>query len=180
MRINSVLISISLLFTICKSYCQVDTISIVEKAKLLTTDRHGLRSIDVIIADILCQPHIILEIGSEQVIFVKIDFAQKNFYKETSRLAWLGECSFYVAYYIPERKFYRLGGFDTNDVISFIEDIGSEFYTIMRKKIVEENSEIDFLCMLDYYSMSPKKRKRKGLTCFPTCSGTMYQELRVN
>lgn len=150
----------------------LDSTDVLFKAKLLTTSRLGLLSGQEALETIKNQNAVFLDSPSSNLFFIRVDFDQRK----GSAVEILGNCSYYLALNEAKLKFYRLGGFDSNDVYEFFEDLTAEDYSIFDPEF-SSSSELDFHCMIIYSGLSIKKRKRRGYTCFQNCSQSLFTNL---
>ncbi len=148
----------------------IDTSKIVFKAKLLTLNTIGVTTPDSLLANLERQEVTILESkGFEDIIFMKLEFCNKyykNPYNENNYTTYFfqGFCHYYLAFDLANFKYYKLGGFNVNEVDQFIEEVYQNRYVNPLDIYIEE---IDFWCLLDY---TKKRKMKKKQPCFPVCS----------
>jgi len=156
----------------------IDSATIAFKAKLLTINRQGISDVEGMLNQINQKKVKFLNTKYEDFIFLKIDFTD-TFYEGKIYLnhndsvgrTLFGSCFYYLAFNKKNAKFYRLGGFDIVDIDDFIRDLEEQEVIIF--KDLEGGNEIegmDINCLYNYYQMKPKKRLRKGYSCFSKCS----------
>jgi hypothetical protein len=119
---------------------------------------------------------------------LKIKFDQQFYLGNINNSkAWFGSCNFYLAFNTITKKFYRLGGFDSEDIDDFFSDLHAsksklDTYDFLFnedfKPAVYEDFEIN--CLEEYYKMKPKKRNKKGFPCFAKCSEVIYTQFTTH
>ncbi len=156
---------------------KTDSLNIAYKAKLLTTSRLGLADSITIHNSIQNQKVHFIKNPTESVFFLKIKAAQK-FYggnKNTST-GQFGHCNYYAAYMSSLNKFYRIGGFDSIDIDDFFNDLESYQVMLDGMKLLNDfdylfnENKMNLLCLMDYYDMNLRKRRRERFKCFNKCS----------
>ena len=155
------------------NYCQdisIDTTSLSFKAKLFTVSEFGLSSKEQILKDIESQKITFLKSKYKKFIFMRIDFSQPYRFLNGSETTLIRECSYYVAYNISNSIFFKLGGFNSLDIDSFIRHLEGMEYVIPDVNENPEIEEIDIFCLYNYHEMSQKKRLRKGFSCLSNCA----------
>lgn len=158
---------------------EVDTSNIAYKAKLMTMYRQGIADSTELIKTIQAQEIEFIKNPSKKIFLMKIGFSQTIHNIDGTVKPFFGSCYYYVAYSQKKNKFYRLGGFDTNDVVEFIDDIKSYHDTDQAAFLYSMEpyyGDFDISCILSYYEMSDKKRKRTGYKCFDKCSKKIFTE----
>ena len=149
-------------------YKSVDSTAVLFKAKLLTISKYGIANREKIINYVDSQNAIFLNDPFDSFMFIKVDFGQPYTLSDGSIVLALGDCSYYIAYSIFDNRFYRLGGFEFNDIDEFIKDlIISEAYFGSQEDMDEE---INLACMYENYMKNKVKNKKKPYTCFDNCS----------
>lgn len=168
------LILIFLLFLRFSAFGQteeIDSCAIKFKANLLTVSEYGIASKQTILNDIESQEVEFLKTKYKNFFFLRIRFSQPYRTSESGFQTLDRDCYYYIAYNIRDKKFYRLGGFDSIDIDSFINDLQSlESNNIIDWEERNEIQEIDIDCLFDYYNLSPKKRLKRKFKCFENCS----------
>lgn len=148
-----------------------DSINILFKAKLLTTNEYGISySKESILQDIEQQKATFLKTIYKNFVFIKVRFSQKYKLLHGGTLIRFGSCSYYLAFNSKISRFYKLGGFDTLDVDDFLEDfrmVGES--TIFNGVEGNEIEEIDIYCLYDYSELSLRKRRKNGYSCLGNC-----------
>lgn len=159
------------LITNAQELSKQDSINILFKAKLLTTNEYGISySKESILQDIEQQNATFLQTIYKNFVFIKVDFSQKYKLLKGGTLSRFGACSYYLAFGIKTSKFYKLGGFDTLDVDSFLEDFRRVGERVIFNGVEgNEIEEIDIYCLLDYSELSFRKRRKKGYSCLGNC-----------
>lgn len=158
----------------------IDTANVVFKAKLMTMYRQGVTDSTLILETVLSQKVEFIENPSEKITLMKIPFSQ-TIYRNSKYTSspFFGACSYYIAFSTKRDKFYRIGGFDTNDVVEFIDDIktfSDVDDALFLNSYYRRFDEFDIDCLLEYYELSEKKRKKEGFNCFNTCSKKVFTE----
>ncbi|GGB73309.1 hypothetical protein GCM10007424_11510 [Flavobacterium suaedae] len=186
MMIKKILINIVIFYITNSLYSQtqsVDSVSIAFKAKLFTVSEYGIANKEQILLDIESQEAKFLKTVYKNFFFLKIKFSQPYRNSNISVRTLNRKCYYYIAFNIIENRFYRLGGFNSLDVIDFISDLGNiENINIenWNKDLVQE---IDIDCLYEYYYLDDKKRFKKKFLCFPNCNEntkTYYMEHKDN
>lgn len=148
----------------------IDSTAIAFKAKLFTLSEYGISDEEKIINDIENQNAFFLKTMYKHFLFIKIEFSQPYRIFENGTRTLFRNCNYYIAYNINDAKFYRLGGFNSIDIDSFIKDLEqieiSIFLDISEGKEIDE---INIYCLYDYFKMNPKKRFKKGFSCLCNC-----------
>lgn len=158
---------------------KVDSANIAFKAKLMTMYRQGITDSTKLIKTIQSQKIEFTKNTSENIVLMKIYFDQIVYSKDNTTHSWFGNCNYYLAYNLKKEKFYRIGGFDSNDVVEFIDDIQEYSFSTEDELFLfnlETFGDFDMSCLMSYYYMSEKKRKRKGYKCFDRCSEVIFTE----
>lgn len=166
----------------------IDTSNIAFKAKLLTLSRVGVTDSISILNNVLSQDVHFIPNRSENIILLKIKFDQEYYLGSSkSRKGWFGSCNFYLAYNDITKDFYRLGGFDSEDIDAFFVDIQTsksklDTYDFLFNEDFSEvvYEDINISCLQEYYKMKPKKKNKKGLTCFEKCSDVIYTKFTTH
>lgn len=149
-----------------------DSVNILFKAKLLTTNEYGISySKESILQNIEQQKATFLKTGYKKFVFIKVDFSQKYNLLDRGTIVRFGNCSYYLAFNIEISKFYKLGGFNIPDIDEFIKDVnGIEEKGIFNGLGGGEIEEIDIDCLYDYSLLSSRKRRKKGYSCLGNCN----------
>ncbi len=164
-----------LLIYCSQSFCQkmetIDSTSVIFKANLFTTSEYGIASKENILKDIESQKVIFLKTKYKSFSFLKIEFSQPYRTSDISSLTLNRSCSYYLAFNIIKKRFYKLGGFDNLDIDDFINDLELQEGTntidwVNRDEIAEIN--IDRL--YDYFKLNKKQRLKRKFSCFECCS----------
>ncbi|WP_108803801.1 hypothetical protein [Aquimarina sp. Aq107] len=153
----------------------LDSTSLVFKAKLLTVDLTGIDNKESILNHLENKrEHYFLKTKYSSFVFIKIVSKKPD-------VGWYRNkkgCSFYLAFNLLNTRFYRLGGFDIIDIDNFIKDL-KEQEIILFKDLEGGNEieEMDIYCLYEYYEMKPKKRLKKGFSCFQKCSKEIIDKI---
>ncbi|MBK8502529.1 MAG: hypothetical protein IPL46_10115 [Saprospiraceae bacterium] len=171
------------IFNTLQISAQVDMLELIEfKAKLLTTSRYGMTDAQSKILENISKQEVEhLKVPLDRFVFLKIRFDQTNDQIRTRTVsAWIGSCDYYVAYNYENSKFYRLGGFDSEDVSEFFRDLRSE--ELIKLLDIENTASygIDFLCLKKYNDLSERKKRRRGYNCSKLCSDELSNTLTVH
>lgn len=148
---------------------KVDSANIAFKAKLMTMYRQGITDSTKLIKTIQSQKIEFTKNTSENIVLMKIYFDQIVYSKDNTTHSWFGNCNYYLAYNLKKEKFYRIGGFDSNDVVEFIDDIQEYSFSTEDELFLfnlETFGDFDMSCLMSYYYMSEKKKKKKRLQVF--------------
>ncbi|MEN8886245.1 MAG: hypothetical protein ABF246_07630, partial [Winogradskyella sp.] len=113
---------------------------------------------------------------SKSIILMKIIFNQNVILSKNEGRTVFGSCNYYFAFNNSNSKFYRIGGFDNNDVIEFIEDMGT-YSSKMDEALLFYNlsnvyGDFDMECISIYSELS--ERKKRGYKCFKKCSKEIF------
>lgn len=166
----------------------IDSSSIVFKAKLLTLSRTGVADSISILNNVLSQDVHFIPNRSENIMLLRIKFDQEFYIgNSNSSKGWFGSCYFYLAYNDITKKFYRLGGFDTEDIDDFFTDLQTSSSKLDTYDFLFNESfgrviyeDVDISCLEEYHKMKPKQRKKKGFTCFEKCSEVIYSRFTTH
>ncbi len=143
---------------------EIDTISIVFKAKLFTLSNHGLEDKNVLINNIEKMPCAIF--GNNEFLFFKISgrrYCQEN--TDLFTVNWC-DCDYYISYSINKKVYYFLGGFEIDNIDQFAKEYeGSLFQANWDYKIDDET-----LSNFIYYMAGGQTKKAKK--CFVKCPET--------
>jgi len=144
---------------------QVDTLSIVFKAKLFTISQYEYESKQDLIDFINKLPYEIY--GANEFIFIKIKsryYCQKD--NDMFTLNWC-ECDYYVCYSIKKNFFYLLGGFKTDNIKDFEKEYNhSVFITNWKYKIADKKLS-EFINYMNLHKV------KKAIKCFEKCTETI-------
>lgn len=151
----------------------IDSASIAFKAKLFTTSRYGIENKFLILEDIENQELKFLNSSIPNIVLMRIKFNQKYYMGESREMTLIGNCFYYIAFNLKNKKFYRLGGFDSNDLQEFF----GECDIIENLNWISNEEEIDFLCLLTYSKLPKKKKAKKGFECFKSCNSEITEYL---
>ncbi|WP_250433666.1 hypothetical protein [Hanstruepera flava] len=148
-----------------------DSVKILFKAKLLTTSEYGIGlDIKQIINDVENQNALFLKTLYSSFLFIEVEFNQPYRIINGDIVTFSRECSYYLAFNIINSRFYRIGGFDTIDIDTFINDLNYQEDGIFKDVINKNEIEgIDVRCLYRYFTLSTKKRNKKGFECFDNC-----------
>lgn len=171
---NKVLLLLLFIFSLITNAQELrkqDSINILFKAKLLTTNEYGINhSKESILRDIEQQNATFLKTVYKNFVFIKVEFTQKYTLLNERTIARFGNCSYYLAFNSKISRFYRLGGFDTLNIDDFINDVnGTEETGIFNGFEGGEIEEINIDCLYDYSQLSLRKRRKKGYSCIGNC-----------
>lgn len=157
-----------------------DSINILFKAKLLTTNEYGIsHSKESILQDIEQQNATFLKTIYKNFVFIKVDFSQKYKFLHGGTLIRFGSCSYYFAFSIETSRFYKLGGFDIVDIDEFLKELNTVENTgIFNGLEGGEIEEIDIDCLYNYSKLSLRKRSKKGYSCLGNCKETITTIIR--
>ncbi|MVO09472.1 hypothetical protein GOQ30_09915 [Flavobacterium sp. TP390] len=162
-----VLIALLLPFYLKAQSKEVDTISIVFKAKLFTISNHGYNEKNTLINNIENIPY--STYGNNEFLFIKIKsryfcFDLKD-EKSYARTIWC-DCDYYVCYSVKKDVYYLLGGFKNDNIEEFSREYyGSLFSTAWDYKL-EDKSLSEFI---KYINLGKLKKAKK---CFDKCTET--------
>lgn len=160
------------------SQTKIDSVSIVFKAKLFTVSEYGIASKEDVIRFIQSQDLIYLKSSYKNFIFMKIDFEQPYTLSNSRIQSLLRNCSYYIAYNNIDSRFYKLGGFETQDIDALFNDLELrelDTFVSLNGNYVED---MNMYCMYEYFKMNKRKRKRKGYSCFTKCSEVTEEHVR--
>lgn len=149
----------------------LDSSAVLFKARLFTIEREGVVSDKVFfetINTLECKKYI-----SKNFYYIIIkapDYLMNYDYEKT---AIFGECSYYIAYSIKDNKYYKLGGFDTNNTNEFAKKFISSTDAVNYREIVKDASFIDYLRLI------LSKKNKKAAKFFPMCSEVMEKNLII-
>lgn len=140
---------------------QIDTLSILFKAKLFTISQHDYDSRIDFLNNIDSMKYEIF--GAKEFIFIKIE--GRYFCQDKNQLIttnWC-DCDFYLCYSIKKNHFYFLGGFKTDNIIEFSKEYyGSSFMANPQIKISDSKLK-EFLDLLNRNQL--KKAKKYFVKC---------------
>ena len=176
----SFLILILLSISIQGQESKIDTSNIAFKAKLMTMFRTGVNDSTSLVKKIQSQKIEFVENPSKSIILMKIIFNQNVILSKNEGRTVFGSCNYYIAFNNSNSKFYRIGGFDNNDVIEFIEDMGT-YSSKMDEALLFYNlnnvyGDFDMECISIYSELSERKRKKRGYKCFKKCSKELFTD----
>ena len=155
----------------CQKVEAIDSTSIIFKANLFTISEYGIASKENILKDIENQKVNFLNTKYKSFSFLKIEFSQPYRTSDTSSLTLDRSCSYYLAFNITKKRFYKLGGFDNIDIDDFINDLElQEGINIIDWANRNEIAEINIDCLYDYFMLNKKQRLKRKFTCFECCS----------
>lgn len=149
-----------------------DSLNIAFKAKLLTVSVTGIAERDIILKDVESQQVIFLKTSFKNFLFLKVKYDQSYRENEKVRMRFVN-CSYFIAFNIKQFEFYRIGGFDSDDIDKFMEDLSSQESADPFLE-TEPIKGVDFNCLSEYSRLSKKKRLKKKLTCFKCCSEEIF------
>jgi hypothetical protein len=157
------------------STCQVriDSSSLVFKAKLLVLGTYGQLDKSELDSYLDEQEVTYLQSPSPNIFLFKINSS----YEHLDGIKILGKCDFYIAFNLETDRYYKLGGFDSEDIAHFFEDL-SQKDAIFTFEFLEQ-SELDWDCMATYAELSNRKKKKNGYTCYKKCSETFFRKLII-
>jgi hypothetical protein len=148
-----------------------DTTAIVFKAKLLVIERKGFFSenkLEGLLNDMKYKIYVTKDYCF--VIVNPTDYVIKN---NNEKIALFGNCKYYLAYSFSNNLYFKLGGFESENINEFSSVFlkSSTFFTY-KDDVLDENL-IKFLDLV----VSNKKRKVKKV--FPICNEIMSDEIRL-
>lgn len=149
----------------------VDTSSIVFKAKLMTIERKGFfseKKIDGFLKDLKHKIYI-----TKDFCFIVINSADYVIKNDEEKIALFGDCKYYLAYSFSNNLYYRLGGFEFENIDEFSSAFLKSYVLFSYKDNVFDENLVDFLSLM----ASHKNRKAKKV--FPNCKEVMSDEIRL-
>jgi hypothetical protein len=179
MKLLCLITSILFAFTVSAQKNQsVDSLSVLFKAKLFTVSEYGVSNKEQILKDIENQKGRFLKTKYKNFMFIKIDFDQM-YRSGRYVISFNRPCSYYIAFNVVDSRYYRLGGFDNIDIDSFMKDLKRRETTVFDFD-GNEIEDMDIYCLDNYYSLSRKKRLKKGFNCFANCVSRTETEVIVH
>lgn len=143
---------------------EVDTMSIVFKAKLFTISKHDYKERKELINTI--DNLLYTTYGNNEFIFIKIKsryYCQDN--RDMYTLNWC-DCNYYVCYSIKKNVYYLLGGFEIDNIDEFAKEYkGSLFSANWSYKIDDKN-------LSEFIKQVAVEKLKKAKNCFDKCTET--------
>lgn len=144
---------------------QIDTASIVFKAKLFTISQHEYELKDNIVSFIDSLSY--ETYGTNEFFFIKIK-GKKYCYEKGDFIAFTWcDCDYYICYSIKKNFFYLLGGFRDNDVKLFSKEYYSSLFIGNWEYKIADNKLSEFLKYMNLHKI------KKAITCFEKCTETV-------
>ena len=163
-----------LILFITNVFCQdtaIDSSAVKFKASLFTVSEFGIASKEIILKDLENQKTNFLETKYKKFSFLKVEFSQPYRMSDSNYVTLIRDCTYYLAFNLEDKKFYKLGGFNTLDIDDFIKDL--ERLEIDNNIPWDEKNiikEIDINCLYEYSLLDKKKRLKSNFKCFENCS----------
>lgn len=144
---------------------QIDTLSIIFKAKLLTLSQYDYDSKNKYLNYIDSLKYEVF--ASKEFIFIKV--SGNYFCQDKNQLIttnWC-ECDFYLCYSTKKNFFYKLGGFSTDNISEFSKEYyGSTFMTNFQFKISD-------LKLNEFIDLMNRKKLKNARKHFLKCTDKM-------
>lgn len=146
-----------------------DTTAIIFKSKLMVIERKGFFSenkLDGLINDIKHKTYVTTDFCF--IVVTPADYYIKN---NSQKIALFGNCKYYLAYSFAKNIFFKLGGFESENINDFSKEF-SKSSTIFSYK--EEIPDKNLKQFLDLIMLNKKKKAKK---VFPICNEVMSDEI---
>ena len=159
-----VLIALLLPFYLIAQSKEVDTTSIVFKAKLFTISNHGYNEKNTLINNIENIPY--STYGNNEFLFFKIN--GKRYCQNTDDLFTVDwcDCDYYVGYSLNKEVYYFLGGFEFDNIEQFAKEYEGSLFKANWDYKIEDETLSNFI----YYMAGGQTKKAKK--CFVKCPET--------
>lgn len=151
-----------------------DSLNTAFKAKLLTVSVTGIAERDMILKDVESQHVSFLKTSFKNFLFLQVQYSQPYRLNQNISIQFV-HCSYFIAFNIKQFEFYRIGGFDSDDIDKFMEDLWNQESVELFLE-TEPIKEVDFNCLSEYSRLSKKKRLKKKLSCFKCCSEEIFKD----
>ncbi|CAM4235432.1 hypothetical protein [Flavobacterium terrigena] len=149
----------------------VDTSSIVFKAKLMTIERKGIfseKKLDGFLKDLKHKIYI-----TKDFCFIVVNSADYVIKNNNEKIALFGDCKYYLAYSFYNNLYYRLGGFEHENIDEFSSSfLKSSILFSYNDNVLDEK-------LVDFLSLVASHKNRKAKKFFPNCKEVMKDEIRL-
>ena len=147
-----------------KSIREIDTLSIVYKAKLFTISQYKYESKKELFYYIDNLQYEIF--GTNDLIFFKIKSRYNCEVKNDLFTTNLCACDYYICYSIEKDFFYWLGGFKTDDIKEFAKEYFKSTFISNWNYKIEDKKLSEFINYLNLHKI------KKAINCFEKCLET--------
>lgn len=148
-----------------------DTSAIALKAKLLTIERKGFFSknkLDGLLNDIKYKTYI-----TKDYCFIIVNPADYVIKNNNEKIALFGNCKYYLAYSFSKNLYFKLGGFESENINEFsYEFLKSSTFFSYKDDVMDEN-------LIKFLDLVASHKKRKAKKVFPICNEVMSDEIRL-
>lgn len=149
---------------------EIDSADIEFKAKLFTISEYGIAKKDDVIAYVENQKTLFLKSGYKKFCFIKINFGQPYTLSNGHERNLIKYCSYYIVYNTEDCIFYKIGGFDTNDIEAFFYALELREPDIFSSLVWNKVEGFNMDCLYETFSKNIKRKKKIKYTCFQKCS----------
>lgn len=147
----------------------IDSTDIALKANLLSISRYNLKADSLQLVELLTQKVDFMNSVEEDFVFIKIKsnqtYSKITLNQEPFQIPF--NCYFYLAYNKKDKIFYRLGGFDTNDIENLFNDMDEYFYSYRVDDSFKE--KLNWKCLENYRKNVLRRQVKKLKKCFTNC-----------
>lgn len=150
---------------------RVDTSAIVFKAKLLTIERKGFFSenkLERLLNDMKCKTY-----TTKDYFFIIVNPADYVIKNNNEKIAIFGNCKYYLAYSFSNNLYFKLGGFESENIYEFSSEfLKSSTFFSYKDDVLDEN-------LIKFLDLVASNKKRKSKKIFPICNEVMSDEIRL-